>query len=291
MIAIVRALPRIGLGLVLLIAGLLKGADPAEFARQITTYGLVSGSLAGAGAHVLIAVEIGLGIALLVGFRGRLSAAAGSLLMGVFMVITAYAWSKGRAEGCGCFGSLASRTPGEVLLEDTLFLTLGILAFLLAPKEGREARWRWGAVAGATAGAVLLSLTAYALPLDSLVTDLRVGGEVGKLPLRESPVDLASGDHLVALLDLDSPAAGGMVRKMNGYSGAPGAPQPIAFYGGEVDERTVFCFNYDPRFEVVPVPRADLKRLYRVLPRFFQVRNGRIVRIWEGFPPDAEELR
>jgi hypothetical protein len=58
-----------------------------------------------------------------------------------------------------------------------------------------------------------------------------------------------------------------------------------------VDERTVFCFNYDPRFEVVPVPRADLKRLYRVLPRFFQVRNGRIVRIWEGFPPDAEELR
>ena len=41
--AVARAMPRWGLGLVLLAAGLLKGADPAEFVRQVGTYGLLVG--------------------------------------------------------------------------------------------------------------------------------------------------------------------------------------------------------------------------------------------------------
>jgi len=291
MTAIARALPRTALGLVLLVAGLLKGADPDEFIRQIATYGIVSGKAAVALAYLLIPVEVALGVALIVGFRARLSAAAGSLLMLGFMIATAYAWSRGKGEGCGCFGSLVSRTPGEVLLEDAGFLALGVIAFSLARKGERDHLGRWVAVGGSLIGAVLLSLTAYALPLDPLVTDLRVGRSVEDLPLRESPVDLAGGDHLVALLDLDSPGAGAIVERLNEYSGTPGAPAVIAFYGGEVDEKAGFCFNYSPGFDVVPVLRSDLKRLFRTLPRFFRVREGKVARIWEGGPPDPEELR
>ena len=289
--AAARALPRIGLGLVLLLAGLLKGADPAEFVRQVATYGIFTGKAAAALAYFLVATEIGLGVALLVGYRARESAAAGSLLMVVFMGVTAYAWSTGRTEGCGCFGSFASRTPGEVLLEDAGFLAMGVLAFFLAPRERRESRWMGIAVAAAVAGAVALSLTAYSLPLDPLITDLRIGRRVDALPLRESPVDLTAGDHLVALLDLTSPQSGDVVRRLNAYSGTPGLPGVVAFYGGEVDEKMVFCFNYSPRFEVVPGLRSDLKRLFRKLPRFFRVQNGRVVRIWDGTPPDIQELR
>ena len=289
--AIARALPRIALGLVLLVAGLLKGADPVEFIRQIATYGIVSGKAAAVLAYLLIPAEVALGVALIVGFRARLSAAAGSLLMLGFMAATAYAWSRGRGEGCGCFGSLVSRTPGEVILEDAGFLALGVLGFFLARKGVRDPLGRWIAVAGSLIGAVLLSFTAYALPLDPLVTDLRIGRPVEALPLRDSPVDLAAGDHLVALLDLGSPDAGAAVEKLNRYSEVPGAPAVVAFYGGEVDEKVVFCFNYRPGFDVVPAVRADLKRLYRTLPRFFRVRDGKVSRIWDEGPPDAEELR
>jgi len=289
--AVARVLSRFALGLVLLVAGLLKGADPVEFIRQITTYGIVSGNAAAVLAYLLIPVEVALGVALIVGFRARLSAAAGSLLMLGFMVATAYAWSRGKGEGCGCFGSLVSRAPGEVLLEDTGFLALGVMAFFLARKGERDLLGRGIVVAGSLIGAVLLSFTAYALPLDPWVTDLRIGRSVEDFPLRESPVDLATGDHLVALLDLDSPDAGAVVERLNRYSKAPGAPAVIAFYGGEVDEKVVFCFNYGPGFEVVPAIRADLKRLFRTLPRFFRVRDGKVARIWDGAPPDAEELR
>jgi len=291
MASIARALPRIALGLILLVAGLLKGADPAEFVRQIGTYGIVSGWAAAFLAYLLIPAEVALGAALILGFRARWSAAAGTLLMAAFMIATAWAWSQGKGEGCGCFGSLVSRTPGEVLLEDTAFLALGVIAFFLAPKGARDPLGRWIAVAASLVGAVLLSVTAYALPLDPLVTELRVGRPVGALPLRESPVDLATGDHLVALLDLDSPGAGDIVGALNRYSSVPGAPGVVAFYGGEVDERAGFCFNYGPGFEVVPVLRADLKRLFRTLPRFFRVREGKVARIWDGAPPDPGELR
>jgi uncharacterized membrane protein YphA (DoxX/SURF4 family) len=291
MSGVARALPRIGLGLVLLVAGLLKGADPAEFVRQVGTYGILSGMAAAALAYFLIPAEVALGASLLAGFLTRWAAAAGASLMVVFMGVTAYGWSMGRTESCGCFGSLASRTPGEVLLEDTGFLVLGLLAFFLARREERVPGWKGMAVGTAALGAILLSTSAYSLPLDPLVTDLRVGRRVENLPLRESPVDLASGDHLVALLDLGSPDVGSVVKKLNGFSEAPGSPSVVAFYAGEVDEKTVFCFNYSPKFEVVPVLRSDLKRLYRKLPRFFRVQDGRVAGVWDGTPPDREELR
>jgi uncharacterized membrane protein YphA (DoxX/SURF4 family) len=286
----VRAILRIGLGLILLLAGALKGADPAEFVRQVATYGILTGRAAFSAAYLLILVEVGLGVALIVGFRTRWSAAAGSLMLVVFLGVTAYGWSTGRTEECGCFGSFASRTPGQVLLEDTAFLALGVLAFFLAPHGDRGSRGPGIAVAGGVMGALILSVTAYSLPLDPLVTDLRLGRPVESLPLRESPVDLTSGDHLVAILDLNSPRAGATVKKLNGFATIPGLPDVIAFYGGEVDEKMIFCFNYSPRFEVVPMLRSDLKRLFRRLPRFFRVQNGTVVRIWDGTPPDGKEL-
>ena len=288
MASILRALPAIALGLVFLAAGILKAVDPDEFARQIATYGIIPGGAARVSAYLLIAVEIALGAALVVGYRTRMAALLTSALLVVFMGATAYAWSQGRTEGCGCFGSFASRGPGDVLIEDTLFLALGALALLFSPS--RSGRWRAAATAAAIlAAGIALPAFAYALPLDPLVTGLRVGVPAGALQLHESPTDLRHGEHFVALLNLDDPGARDLVKRLNAVSAAGGA-EVIAFYGGEVDERTIFCFNTNPSFEVVAVPPSDLKRLYRKLPRFFLLKDGRVTRIWEKVPPAPEEV-
>ena len=291
MVSLFRALPRIGLGLVFLAAGSLKGADPLEFLRQIENYDLVAGRPAVVLTYVLIPLEMVLGVALLVGFRTRLAAGVTAGLLVVFIGATGYAWSQGKTEGCGCFGSLASRTPAQVVMEDLGFLSLAALAMALARPQGERAGWRRACVILGLVFAVLLPLTAYALPLDSLVTGLRVGRSVEDLPLRESPVDLTTGDHLVALLDLESEHSRGLVAGLNAYRQVAGAPGVVAFYGGEVDEKAVFCFNYDPNFEVVAVPRIEIKRLYRTLPRFFRIRDGKVTGIWDGAPPALEELK
>ncbi len=116
--------------------------DPLEFVRQVEGYGIISGRLASACAYALIPLEIALGVALIVGYRARLAAAAALLLLILFMGATAYAWSRGKTEGCGCFGALASRTPGQVLLEDLGFLILAMTALGLEKGEKSAARWR-----------------------------------------------------------------------------------------------------------------------------------------------------
>ena len=287
---ILRRLPAAALGLVFLLAGVTKGVDPLEFVRQIGTYGVVGGRAAEVTAYLLIPLELAIGTALLVGYRRRITAAGAVILLVIFMVATAYAWSQGKTEGCGCFGSFASRTPGEVLVEDAGFLVLGLLAIVLDGRMPERKRWKGGFVTAALALGILLPATAYALPLDPLVTRLRVGRSAGDLPLSESPVDLGRGDHLVALLDLEAPDSRQVVKELNNLAGVIRSPALIAFYGGEVDDKTIFCFNYHPAFEVVAVPRADLKLLYRKLPRFFRLREGRVVRIWEGRPPSEEDL-
>ena len=288
---LLRALPSLALGLVFLTAGVLKAADPAEFARQIATYGIVGPGPSGPLAYLLIPLEIALGTALVVGYRTRLAAVLTGVLLLGFMGATAYAWSQGRTEGCGCFGSFASRTPAQVLLEDSVFFALACLAVGLKRTAPSRGHWRLASVlALALAGGVVLPVAAYALPIDAWVTDLRIGRSLRQLPLENAPMDLSRGDYLIALLDLDATNARDIVQRLNQLNTGPGRPAVVAFYGGEVDEKTVFCFNTRPSFEVVAVPRAELKRLYRKLPRFFQLKDGKVSRIWEASPPASEEV-
>jgi uncharacterized membrane protein YphA (DoxX/SURF4 family) len=288
---LLRALPSLALGLVFLAAGVLKAADPGEFARQIETYGIVGSGASAPLAYLLIPAEMALGAALLVGYRTRLAAALTGALLVTFMGATAYAWSQGRTEGCGCFGSFASRTPADVLVEDAVFLAIALLAMVVRRKTPARGIWRPATVlALVLAGGVALPLAAYALPLDAWVTDLRVGRSLRDLPLENAPMDLSRGDYLIALLNLDAADAREMVKRLNQLNSGPPRPAVVAFYGGEVDEKTVFCFNTRPSFEVVAVPRAELKRLYRRLPRFFQLKDGKVSGIWENSPPAIKEV-
>jgi len=287
--SLLRSLPRVALGLIFIAAGLLKAVDPAEFARQIGTYGIVAGRAPVFLAYLIIPLELALGSALVIGYRPRLAAILTAGLLLVFMGATAYAWSQGKTEGCGCFGSIASRTPGQVLMEDTGFLALACLAMLLSRSSSRP-RWRPATVfCFVLAAGIALPAGAYALPIDSLVTQLKVGGLSSDLPLQEAPMDLSKGSYLVALLDVNASDARETVKRLNQLNGGR-AGAVVAFFGGEVDEKTIFCFNTSPSFEVVAVPRADLKRLYRKLPRFFQLKDGRVSRIWDGAPPTPEEV-
>jgi uncharacterized membrane protein YphA (DoxX/SURF4 family) len=288
---LLRFLPGFALGLIFLAAGFLKAADPAEFARQIGTYGIVPQILTSPLAILMIPLEVALGSALVLGYRTRIAAGVTGALLLVFMGATAYAWSQGRTGDCGCFGSLASRTPAQVLVEDSIFLALALLAWALGPGPASRSYLRPALVLGLTlAGGVALPTTAYRLPLDPWVTDLRIGQSLRRLPLENAPVDLARGDYLIALLDLDAPDSREIVKRLNLLGQGPGKPQVMAFYGGEVDDKTVFCFNTRPSFEVVAVPRAELKRMYRKLPRFFQLKDGKVLRIWDGSPPAGEEI-
>lgn len=96
---------RLGLGGLLLTAGLLKLRDPASFAAEIANYQLFP-SLAPYLAAALPTTEVvvGLGLVVLPLHWRRGAAAAGLTLFGLFGVAVASAYIRHIDIACGCFG-------------------------------------------------------------------------------------------------------------------------------------------------------------------------------------------
>ena len=131
---IVGLLARLALGGVLVVAGLLKVAQPETSARAVRAYQLLPFDLAGYVGYALPALEIAVGVLLVLGLFTRGSAIVGGVLMVAFTIGIASAWARGLSIDCGCFGHggtiAASQTqyPQELARDVGLLVCAGWLA-------------------------------------------------------------------------------------------------------------------------------------------------------------------
>lgn len=126
---VVGLVARVGLGVVLIAAGLPKIMDVTGAVQNVLAYELFDYGTARVLGTVLPVVEIVLGVLLVLGLFTRAAAAAGGLLMVVFIDGIASAWARGLAIDCGCFGTGGPVEPGETtylldILRDLLFLAM-----------------------------------------------------------------------------------------------------------------------------------------------------------------------
>ncbi len=82
------------------------------------------------GAWGLIGLEFGLGVALLVSYRPKLTLPFTGILFLVFLGATGWTWLSGTTEECGCFGVWVKHTPLEAVVHDLIFLAATVLAWL-----------------------------------------------------------------------------------------------------------------------------------------------------------------
>ena len=130
------------LGLVLLVAAWGKAMSPGAFLEQIRLEGLDFLFSAGTTVVLGLALEAGLGLALLLGVRWPWVLVGTSLLVAFFVFLNGrnyYLVLEGLRDEtapCGCFGELLDRTPAAAFWQD-LFLLLPPLALVLwgRPKE------------------------------------------------------------------------------------------------------------------------------------------------------------
>jgi uncharacterized membrane protein YphA (DoxX/SURF4 family) len=125
---LVGLLARLVLGGVLVVAGALKVAEPAQAAMAVRAYRLLPYDFAGYLGYALPLVEIVLGLLLVTGLLTRVAAIGGGVLMLAFEVGIISAWARGLSIDCGCFGGggtiAASQTHylSEVLRDAGLLL-------------------------------------------------------------------------------------------------------------------------------------------------------------------------
>jgi uncharacterized membrane protein YphA (DoxX/SURF4 family) len=127
---------RLLLGTVWIAAGLLKPPDPAAAVRAVRAYRLLPEVLVAPVAFGLPVVEIGIGLALLVGAAVRLAAVSSAVLLTVFVAAVASAWARGLQIDCGCFGGGGEVGAGRTAYASEVLRDAALLAVALA-----LARW------------------------------------------------------------------------------------------------------------------------------------------------------
>lgn len=130
---------RLGLGGMLVAAGLLKLRDPSGFAVEISNYQLLP-SLAAYPAVILPATELVLGLGLILGPAAwRRAATVGvAILFLLFTVAVTSAYVRGINISCGCFGG-GGDAIGPLTLLRNLALLLGISALWVWDAPPRQA--------------------------------------------------------------------------------------------------------------------------------------------------------
>lgn len=171
------------IGIVFLVSGLLKMADPVGTMLIFTEYfkffhlqALIPAARAcGVGLSLL---EASLGILLITGALRKLAAWASTALLGFFTVVTLILWIANPNMDCGCFGEAVHLSHAQSFWKNVILLVLAGLAFLPFGDFGKTPRRK---VVSACLGLASLVLAAVYcnthLPLVDF-TDFHLGAEL-----------------------------------------------------------------------------------------------------------------
>lgn len=160
------------LGAVLIVASIGKVLDPIVFVEQIRNEGLEGILSANAVALWALALEMGLGTALLMGVRHLLVLVPTSAMVAFFVFLTGKTYwlvSTGQMEdsySCGCFGVFLQRTAVEAFWQDLLLLVPATLLAWGCRKAwtAKTPYWRLAVGAVAAIGIVIYTIAVPGLP-------------------------------------------------------------------------------------------------------------------------------
>ncbi len=282
-----------GLGLLLLTAGILKALVPLEFAKEIGGYGIVTDPVAsGVLAFALIVVECGLGAALFVNLRPRLTLVLALALLTVFLVAIGTAWATGSATECGCFGPWKRSMPAAFAQDLLLIVVAGWALWAQAGIPSVVNALKLGIVGTALAVGVMLPAIA-AMSSAATPGSLGVVGSTAfrTMEVTESPVSLATGEHLVLLMSTECAHCKEAVPSVNALVDDSRLPKLTAVAMEDRVERGLFRQDLGAKYPVAQISKSSVIGLVdKEFPRLFLIREGVIIAVWDREIPPVDEI-
>lgn len=134
---------RIATALLFIFSGLVKAIDPLGLAYKMQEFfeawgqsGFMSSTMTKLNDYALefsifmITLEVVVGIALLVGWKPKITSFVVLVLMLFFTFLTSYVLYSGKVKACGCFGDCIPLTPMQTLVKDFILLAFAIILFI-----------------------------------------------------------------------------------------------------------------------------------------------------------------
>lgn len=285
------------LGSIFFATSLPKAANMALALRQIEAYGFLSrGSALGVGLWVFVALELGLGTALILDYRRKLTLGTTMALLILFMVMTGHAWVQGTTEECGCFGAWLNRTPGEAFLGDAVLLVFVFLAWqgMGSRKASGQSRKAVMVVVAGLTGLVLPFCFGFSplknevspwIPLEKALEKIEIDGVTS--------INLEQGTHLVVLFDTGCQHCLEGIPALNTLSRNSALPPLVGLCPNGEEQRVQFAEAFYPAFAVGGIHEETFWRLMGDgdLPRVILIKAKRILKIWDVDLPDEAAVR
>ena len=278
-------------GLILLIAGLVKAMDMDLFIRQMRDYGIISQhELLAFSAWGLIALEFALGIGLLIFYRPKIMLALTSLLWIIFLGATSWAWLTGATEECGCFGVWVEYSPAQAVMENLTLLFATLIARVLYKESYRtQSRVKAWCVALSFLIGAALPLT-MGFPLSRITQSPweNIEIELSKLQIRGlDRVDLSRGSHLLIIMDTDCEHCKEALPEMDALAEANDLPSVTVLCPNDDSARKRFIQEFQPAF---PLGQIEERVFFRILglgdvPRTILVKDMRVQGVWDHHVP------
>ena len=163
----------------------------------------------------------------------------------------------------------------------------GLLVGFTAGPGSVWSLWRRGSVGVAAVLGVALPRVSPALPLDHFATRLKPGATLAELQLDDAVPDLVVGSHVVILSDQPLESCGEVPEDLFAFTEAHADLRFWLVKPSDVLARDGVLWLCVPGAEIVELPAAAARPLYRTLPRSFEMIDGVVTRTWEGFPTDS----
>jgi hypothetical protein len=285
-------------GIVLIVAALMKATDMALFVRQIKDYGIITHPLfLMLGAWGLILIECIFGTALLIFYRPRITIPISASLFLIFIGVNIWAWMTGVTEDCGCFGTWIMRTPGEALIEDLVLLAALFLTGLgIRRSRIPVSRAKLGIVSGMCLVGLVLPIVISGVPSSWVMAPHMYAIEAELKQLRVQgleDIDLKNGEYLIVLMLTDCIHCQEIVLDLNELGEQTDLFKIIALSPNDKKQREIFIQTFNPSYPIGQIdPRAFLQLLGDSdVPRIMLIKNGRLLYIWDEEMPNRYFLR
>jgi hypothetical protein len=301
------------LGVIFIVAAVLKALDPNLFAAQIYGYRVVQQpDMLALAALFTLGAETFLGVAMVLGLRLRmLVLTLVQLMLAFFIGVILYAWLVHDLKDCGCFGRVPM-TPPQAIAKNVVMMIAAVIAWrgirlrhLVSPGG---ALWRT-----LVSAVVAIALVLYAAP--ALYQDApqapaappATGPEAPEAP--EAPpvaaapaaarpfaqyqvqtdtgetLDLGRGEYLVAILSTTCEHCMSMVPHLNDLSFYPELPPVVGLaYVPEEGSLEMFVAQTMPLFPLHSLGNNFIKFsefIGNAPPRLTLVRDGAVVKHWD----------
>ncbi len=277
------------LGAVFIFSAGTKILAPRAFLSSIADYGILGGHWVLPAGTGMTALELALGVMLVLGVGRRWATKVSLPLVLLFVAMIVYAIRNGLSD-CGCFGEVVQMPPTVELFVDMLLLLFVGLSLAwgedLIP-SGHRVTTVTGWSAFLLGGVLFLSGNPM-LPADE---KLEVPAEaLASLSQADPPLDLSRGDQLLFLFSADCDHcwafAGGvelMHRRLEGVT-----VHGVTF--SDPASLGQFREAFQPTYPIHVLDLDRFEKLTTMYPAAIWVQGGQVSDTWSGFVPSLREL-